>query len=375
MDVSKLRKIVKEVYEPKPGDEKRFFNKHVVAPFDPQGKDSISSESPYELIKRNIDAVGKDKSKASSYEPGQDEDVYEQRARYRKELDPKTGKLRKVYIGVASGDEEGRFQAEQVEGQSLVESMKTALADTFALYLKAHNFHWNVEGADFPQYHEFLGKLYEEVFGAVDMIAERIRVLGDYAPGSLEQFSKLSTIKEQELNLAPSQMFRDLMMANQLVISSLTTAYRLAEQHEKLGVSNFLQDRIDIHEKHDWMLRSIVKQAVVSEATGLPLSRDALSEELRYITEARDSMPRRKMVDNTPAARFRQKISEGFSSLLEGQNIKEGREVVGVTMHYIHPRKKPFTVTHFSVKDAERGKEEYEKKGYKLARKSPMYAK
>ena len=75
------------------------------------------------------------------------------------------------------------------------DSLKVALADTFAFYLKAHYFHWNVTGADFPQYHDFLGNLYQEVYGAVDPIAELIRTTGDYAPGSFSRYAELSNIQ------------------------------------------------------------------------------------------------------------------------------------------------------------------------------------
>ena len=80
--------------------------------------------------------------------------------------------------------------------ETLQEIMKKVLADTFALYLKAHNYHWNVEGINFPQYHEFFGNLYEELHGAVDPIAEEIRSLDTYAPGSFTRFMELTEIEE-----------------------------------------------------------------------------------------------------------------------------------------------------------------------------------
>lgn len=141
----------------------------------------------------------------------------------------------------------------------LIEQMKVVLADTFSLYLKAHNFHWNVEGPDFQQYHSFLDGLYNEVWGAVDSVAEHIRALDAYAPGSLVRFKELATVKD-ELNIPTAMaMLTKLSADNQLVIDSLTKAYNLAEVNKKPGLSNFLQDRIDIHEKHGWMLRSFIK--------------------------------------------------------------------------------------------------------------------
>ena len=142
----------------------------------------------------------------------------------------------------------------------LVEALKKAQATSFAFYLKAHNFHWNVEGANFAEYHEFLGDLYAEVFGAVDAIAEQCRTLDAYVPGSFSRFQQLSSI-EDELSVPTGRvMMAKLLIDNQRVIADLTIAYRAAEAAGKVGIANFLQDRIDIHEKHGWMLRSFTKE-------------------------------------------------------------------------------------------------------------------
>ena len=141
----------------------------------------------------------------------------------------------------------------------LIEQMKVTLASTFAFYLKAHGFHWNVEGANFPQYHEFLGDLWEETFGAVDPIAEHLRTLQSYAPASFARYTDLSIIKD-ELNIPSAMsMMVKLTTDNQAIIEQLTKTQALAEQNKKMGLANFLQDRIDAHEKHGWMLRSITK--------------------------------------------------------------------------------------------------------------------
>ncbi len=142
---------------------------------------------------------------------------------------------------------------------TLVEMMKKVLADTFAMYLKSHNFHWNVEGSNFPQYHEFFGNLYEELHGAIDPIAEHIRALDAYAPGSMTRFLELTDVEEETNILSGIEMARKLTIDNSTVINTLTMAYRLADTFEEVGLSNFLQDRIDIHKKYGWMLRSIQK--------------------------------------------------------------------------------------------------------------------
>ena len=141
----------------------------------------------------------------------------------------------------------------------LVDQMKVVLASTFSLYLKAHNFHWNIEGPDFVQYHAYLNDFYGELWGAVDTIAEHIRTLNAYAPGSLSRFSQLSVVDDQ-INVPPaSKMFKELEQNNAKIKDELVKAYKLAEVADEVGLSNFLQDRIDIHSKHGWFLKSIGK--------------------------------------------------------------------------------------------------------------------
>ena len=143
--------------------------------------------------------------------------------------------------------------------ETLQEIMKKVLADTFALYLKAHNYHWNVEGSNFPQYHEFFGNLYEELHGAVDPIAEEIRSLDTYAPGSFTRFMELTDIEDEVSVPAGVEMARRLMTDNEKVLGTLNIAFKLAEQLDKQGLADFLAGRIDVHNKHQWMLRSITK--------------------------------------------------------------------------------------------------------------------
>ena len=138
--------------------------------------------------------------------------------------------------------------------EELINKMKVVLASSFAFYLKAHNFHWNVEGVNFPQYHEFFGNLYEEVHGAIDKIAEEIRALDAYAPGSLKRFSELSTIMDE--TSVPSAVIMCQRLAKD---NDSLHPFCLAERAKQLGLANFLQDRMDVHKKHGWMLRAIQK--------------------------------------------------------------------------------------------------------------------
>lgn len=137
--------------------------------------------------------------------------------------------------------------------------MKKVLADTFAMYLKAHNYHWNVEGPDFAQYHTFFGNLYEELFDAVDTAAEQIRALDAYAPGSFSRFKELTDIEDEISVPSCVMMAQRLSDDNEIVLASLNMAFKLAEQFDKQGLMDFLAGRIDIHNKHGWMLRSIAK--------------------------------------------------------------------------------------------------------------------
>ena len=143
--------------------------------------------------------------------------------------------------------------------EELIDQMKVVLADTFAMYLKTHMFHWNVTGIHFPQLHEFFGDLYDELWNAVDPIAEHLRTLDAYAPGSFKRFMDLTSIEDEISIPVAMAMVTKLQEDNEKVIASLKQAYKLAEAANAPGLSNFLQDRIDIHWKHNWQLKSIMK--------------------------------------------------------------------------------------------------------------------
>ena len=143
--------------------------------------------------------------------------------------------------------------------EQLVESLKKVQATSFAFYLKAHNYHWNVEGHSFSEYHAFLGDLYAEVWGAVDAIAEHIRTLDAYVPGSFIRFQQLSSIEDEQSVPSGRAMMTRLLADNQRVLDDLMSAHAAAEAAGKRGIVNFLEDRIDKHDKHGWMLRSFTK--------------------------------------------------------------------------------------------------------------------
>lgn len=143
--------------------------------------------------------------------------------------------------------------------KELQNALKKVLADTFVMYFKAHAYHWNVEGMFFAQYHDFFGKLYEELHGAVDPIAEHIRAIDGYAPASLAEIKSASNIQESSLTTDVKTMLDSLIQDNNMVIISLMQAFQEAEKVSEIGLANFLQDRIDIHQKHGWMLKASAK--------------------------------------------------------------------------------------------------------------------
>ena len=142
----------------------------------------------------------------------------------------------------------------------LLEKMKVYLASNFAFYLKMHFFHWNVEGPNFPQYHKFFEKIYEELWEVTDDIAEHIRAIQGYAPGSLGRFKEMSRVPDQSDIVPASQMFNIAMADNSEMLTVVQEAYKAAEAAGEIGLSNFLQDRMDAHKKLGWMLRATSKQ-------------------------------------------------------------------------------------------------------------------
>ena len=143
-----------------------------------------------------------------------------------------------------------------MEKEDLVEKMKVVLASAFSLYLKAHNYHWNVTGPNFKQYHDFFSTFYEDVHDSVDLYAEHIRALKSFSPGSLKRFSELTVISDEIAVPSPKFMFIRLSQDNERFLDELREARNMADSLNEYGVVNFLEDRIDFHEKMQWMLDS-----------------------------------------------------------------------------------------------------------------------
>ena len=141
----------------------------------------------------------------------------------------------------------------------LADDLKTLLATQYALSIKAQYFHWNVEGPDFAQYHDYFANFYQEVYSAVDLIAEYIRTLQEYSPGSFERFQELSIIQGQQKVPRARLMFEELLADNNTVIDLLNQTFASAEQENKQGIANFIAERLDAQPKHGWILRSFLK--------------------------------------------------------------------------------------------------------------------
>jgi starvation-inducible DNA-binding protein len=143
----------------------------------------------------------------------------------------------------------------------LTEDLKVLLASVNSLSIKVQYFHWNVEGDNFPQYHEFFGNLYEEIYSSVDKIAEYIRTLDTYTPGSLTRYAELTIIQDQLKVPRAELMFAELYEDNAKMIELLNDCFASASQENKQGIANFIAERLDAHEKHQWMIRSVLKKA------------------------------------------------------------------------------------------------------------------
>jgi starvation-inducible DNA-binding protein len=136
---------------------------------------------------------------------------------------------------------------------------RKAMADTFFMYQKAHSYHWNVEGINFPQLHTFFGDLYAELFAAVDPFAEEIRAQNEYAPRNIEEMYNDKTVDCTNAANGAKDMVYDLAKTNDQVIISLNILFKKLESMGEQGFMDFVASRLDTHKKHGWMLRSILK--------------------------------------------------------------------------------------------------------------------
>jgi starvation-inducible DNA-binding protein len=142
----------------------------------------------------------------------------------------------------------------------LSDNLKVLLASTQAFAIKSQNFHWNVEGSDFPQYHEFFDTLYNDVNDTIDKIAEYIRILGHYTPGSLSRYAELSIIQDQIKIPRAELMFAESLQDSEKMIELVVTMFDEATNERQQGIANFMAELQDLYAKKAWFIRSILKK-------------------------------------------------------------------------------------------------------------------
>lgn len=143
-----------------------------------------------------------------------------------------------------------------MKNHQTVFNLEQSLSDSYALALKTQNYHWNIVGENFKSLHELFGAQYEEISVAIDEIAERIRTLGSKVEGSFENFSKLTKIKSGNKNLSAKEMIKDLILGHELIVESMKSAIKTAQDEGDEASADMFIGRIQAHEKAVWMLTS-----------------------------------------------------------------------------------------------------------------------
>lgn len=144
--------------------------------------------------------------------------------------------------------------------KAIADGLCHLLADSYTLYLKTHNFHWNVTGPMFSTLHTMFMDQYTEIWNALDEIAERIRALGFYAPGTYKEFSKLTSIQETEGVPNAQEMIKELVKGQEAVSKTARTIFPLVDKAADEPTADLLTQRMQIHEKNAWMLRSLLEK-------------------------------------------------------------------------------------------------------------------
>ncbi len=150
---------------------------------------------------------------------------------------------------------------EEKDRKAIAGGLSKVLADSYTLYLKTHNYHWNVTGPMFNTLHLMFEEQYTELATAVDEIAERIRALGVHAPGSYKAFSGLTEIEEETEVPSAEEMIRQLVIGQETVVRTARDVFRIAEQANDEPTADLLTQRMQIHEKNAWMLRSMLNDS------------------------------------------------------------------------------------------------------------------
>lgn len=152
-----------------------------------------------------------------------------------------------------------------VENPLAVE-LSSLLADVYTMYFRAHGYHWNVTGQDFSQYHSLFEQIYEDLFDSVDPIAENIRKIGAISPFRVVDLIRMRTLEDTEVGSDPMSMVNDLLDANASILTSLNKVFDIATRVNEQGIANFIAERIDMHQKWGWFLRSSVQTQEIKTA-------------------------------------------------------------------------------------------------------------
>jgi len=143
---------------------------------------------------------------------------------------------------------------------AIAQGLSRLLADTYVVYLKTHNFHWNVEGPMFQTLHQMFMEQYTEAWNAIDLVAERIRSLDHYAPGTYREYLELSRVKETAGVPRAEAMIKLLIDGQEAVVKTAREVLPLAEKADDQPTLDLLTQRMQVHEKNAWMLRSLLKK-------------------------------------------------------------------------------------------------------------------
>ncbi len=160
---------------------------------------------------------------------------------------PKTARPQEIDIGILEKDR-----------AAIADGLSRLLADTYTLYLKTHNYHWNVTGPMFQTLHTMFMTQYTELGLAVDLVAERIRALGAFAPGSYGDYARLATIKEEQGVPNATAMIQNLVAGQEAVVRTARKVFPVAEKAGDEATCDLLTQRLQVHEKTAWMLRSLL---------------------------------------------------------------------------------------------------------------------
>ncbi len=147
---------------------------------------------------------------------------------------------------------------EETHRKNIAEHLRRLLADTYSLYLKSHGFHWNVKGPMFQTLHTMFETHYTELATAIDDIAERIRALDEFAPASYSEFSKLTAISEAKANTSAEEMIRELVDGHETLVRRARESFSVLDEARDEASADLITQRIQLHEKTAWMLRSLL---------------------------------------------------------------------------------------------------------------------